>query len=316
MSQSDFLWSVMIPTFNRVDMLKVALQSVLEQYEQELNMEIWVVDDCSDKEDTKALVDEMGIGKVNYYMQPKNVGQIKNLNTCIDLAKGKLVHILHNDDFVLPGFYQKITAAYNEFPDAGAYFCRNVFVDHSANWQYLSPMYSSKSGVIENWYQMICVSNCIQTPAMVVRSDVYKKLGGFDSNLSWTEDWEMWVRLSGPFKVYYINQVLAAYRDAENSNTANSIVTGRFITDLKKVIDVNFGHHKNETYHKQSLDYYSKYILQRLQYLSLSTIGTKGFFNICSKAFQFNTSLGARLSVFAKLIAAIIEKVKYKLLNA
>ncbi len=48
---------------------------------------------------------------------------------------------------------------------------------------------------------------------MVVRRDVYEKLGGFDTNFKTAgEDWEMWVRIAAHYPVWYEPAPLACYR--------------------------------------------------------------------------------------------------------
>ena len=51
-----------------------------------------------------------------------------------------------------------------------------------------------QSGLLENWLEKIYIRQRIQTPSIVLRREVYERLGGFDQRLTAFEDWEMWVR--------------------------------------------------------------------------------------------------------------------------
>ena len=104
------LWSVMIPTYNSVDYLPATLASVLDQLPPDA-AQVEVVDDCSGKVDSRAVVNQWGRGRVAYYSQPLNVGPQANFTTCVQRAVGHWVHILHDDDMVLPGFYASAEAA-------------------------------------------------------------------------------------------------------------------------------------------------------------------------------------------------------------
>ena len=254
------LISVMIPVFNRADLLEDALQSVMCQYDEKL-MEVWVVDDCSTTDNPEEIVNRYPPQSIKFYRQSQNVGQVRNLNKCIELANGTLIHILHCDDMVLPGFYQAIMGGYSGHPEAGAFFTRNHTINHDGSLLCVSEPLQEQSGYIPNWFVKIATAQLVQTPSIVVKKEVYGKLGGFNQMLTWTEDWEMWVRISKIYPVYYINQVLAAYREANNSNSANSFITGRFIGDLKKVIDENFRHHQSDAIKQQSTEIYSGYII-------------------------------------------------------
>src|SRR6476661_7944834 len=102
------LWSVMIPIYNCSSYLPVALESVLAQNISEQNMQIEVIDDASTDADVDAIVRQIGKGRVKYFRQYQNVGSLRNFETCINRAQGKLIHLLHVDDKVHPGYYEKI----------------------------------------------------------------------------------------------------------------------------------------------------------------------------------------------------------------
>lgn len=119
-------WSVMIPNYNSDRYLAQTLKSVLEQDPGAEEMEIEVVDDCSNKDDPAAVVKEIGKGRISFFRQPDNVGATANFNTCIQRAKGQWVHILHSDDTVLPGFYNRLRSALEPELTIGAAFCSTL----------------------------------------------------------------------------------------------------------------------------------------------------------------------------------------------
>ena len=102
------LFSVMIPAYNCVHYLGHTIQSVLSQALPEAEMQIEVIDDASTDGDVAALVAQIGKGRVGYYRQPENSGSLRNFETCINRAKGHYVHILHGDDFVIDGFFERM----------------------------------------------------------------------------------------------------------------------------------------------------------------------------------------------------------------
>jgi len=102
------LWSVMIPTYNCASYLRETLASVLAQDPGSEVMQIEVIDDYSTKDAPAAVVEELGRGRVSFYRQKENVGYIRNFDTCLERSHGKLIHILHGDDYVREGFYRKL----------------------------------------------------------------------------------------------------------------------------------------------------------------------------------------------------------------
>jgi glycosyltransferase involved in cell wall biosynthesis len=97
------IWSVMIPVYNRVKYLRQALESVLSQGHRQDEMQIEVVDDCSANNVVEPVVKGICSDMISFYRQPRRVGLVSNWNTCIERARGHLVHILHDDDFVAKG---------------------------------------------------------------------------------------------------------------------------------------------------------------------------------------------------------------------
>jgi glycosyltransferase involved in cell wall biosynthesis len=232
------LWSVMIPTYNCANYLRETLTSVLAQDPGSDLMQIEVIDDCSTKDDAQAVVEELGKGRVGFYRQPQNVGHTKNFETCVTRSRGQLVHLLHGDDCVKEGFYRKLQLAFEENPEIGAAFCRPILMDENSHslgtWKLEEP----ESGILSNWLERIAVDQCIQTPSIAVRRDVYEKLGGFDTRLSWVEDWEMWVRIAAHYSMWYEVEPLALYRIHSSSNTGRYIQTGENIRDLRRAIQI------------------------------------------------------------------------------
>lgn len=233
------LWSVMIPTYNGTRYLEQTLRSVLEQDPGAKEMQIEVIDDCSTRGEPEALVQKIGKGRVSFYRQAQNHGLIGNWNACLERSRGHWVHVLHQDDVVLPGFYSHLQQAIDnqEFP--GAAFCRHVHMDEDGHWQRLSPLERRTPGIIKNWVEKIAVKQCIQCPAIVVKRCVYEKQGGFCADAHYAADWEMWKRISAHYPIWYEPQVLACYRVHSASETARVFKSGQDVIDIRTAIEIS-----------------------------------------------------------------------------
>lgn len=231
------LWSVIIPTYNCAKYLKETITSVLKQDRGITNMEIWVVDDNS-SDNPENIVEEFGKGRVNFFKQEQNVGQLNNFSTCLNIAKGKIIHLLHGDDFVHEGFYENLENGIISNNKVGAAFTAHQEVDEEGNLIVRSDLLASEASVIQNFLSIIARGQVIQTPSIVVKREVYEKLGAFNRDLTWVEDWEMWIRIASNYEYYYVPQHLASYRVHTTSNTEDSISTGRFVKDVLKCISV------------------------------------------------------------------------------
>ncbi len=233
------LWSVMIPTHNCAKYLRKTLASVLAQDPGPDVMQIEVVDDYSTKDDPKAVVEELGGGRVGFYRQSENVGHTRNFETCLQRSRGQLIHLLHGDDCVKDGFYSKLQSAFEENPKIGAAFCRQIYIDEHDNLLKITDLEQPESGILHGWLEQIGTECRIQTPSIVVRREVYEKLGGFDYRLSYCgEDWVMWVQIAAQYPVWYEVEPLAQYRIHSTSLSGNSMRTGEYMRDLRRAIQI------------------------------------------------------------------------------
>lgn len=234
------IWSVMIPTYNCASYLRKTLDSVLRQDLGPAKMQIEVIDDHSTKDDPQSVVREFGQNRVTFYQQPRNVGYIKNFETCLIRSKGQLIHLLHGDDCVRDNFYLKMQAAFEQHPQVGAAFCRSIYMDDEGHWLSLSPLEDRQSCILKNWLETIASGQRITTPSVVVRREVYEQLGGFDRRFSCAgEDWEMWVRIAAHYPVWFETEPLALYRVRRaGSLTGGSTDQGEMIQDMRLATEI------------------------------------------------------------------------------
>lgn len=235
-------WSVMIPTYNCARYLEATLRSVLEQDPGPEAMQIEVVDDHSTADDPEDVVTRLGGGRVNFHRQPENVGVVGTLNACLQRARGELVHLLHGDDLVLEGFYQTLDDRLREHPDAGAAYCRHLYVDERGRRLDVAPLEPASSGILAEGARFLAAEQRIMTPCIVVRRSVYEQLGGFDDRLACAEDWEMWVRVAACFPVYYEERPLACYRLHDDSNTGRNLRDGLSLDYARLAIELFAGY--------------------------------------------------------------------------
>ncbi|WP_115461221.1 glycosyltransferase family 2 protein [Winogradskyella aurantiaca] len=232
------LWSVVIPTYNCANYLRYTLESVLSQDPGPEQMEIIVVDDCSTKDDPEAIIKKHGNGRVKFIRQKQNVGKVRNYESGLQASRGYLVHQLHGDDMVREGFYEIMAHIFERHPQVGAAFCRSIYIDAANKWTGLTGMLKQEDGVIENILDQLYVEQLIQTPSMVVKRNVYEKIGVFDRRLDCMEDREMWIRIANHYEIAHTNQVLAMYRRHDNNATNLTYLNGVALDTFQRVNDI------------------------------------------------------------------------------
>jgi glycosyltransferase involved in cell wall biosynthesis len=229
----------MIPAYEPGQFLVETLRSILAQDPGQQTMQIAIVDDASPRVDVEALIASVApAGRIEIHRNTENLGLAGNWNRSIELARGQLVHLLHQDDLILPGFYSRLLHGFATAPDAGMAFCRHAFVDDTGHWTRRSHRERWRAGILRDWLRGISRRQLIQCPAAIVRRVVYENLGGFRSDLTFALDWEMWVRIAAAHDVWYEPKILACYRRHRGSETTRLSASGMVGADTLRAIEI------------------------------------------------------------------------------
>ena len=232
-------WSVMIPTYKaRPDYLEETLKSVLQQDPGPAQMQIEVVDDCSPDGAPMELVRRVAGDRVAVHREPANNGLAGIWNRCIERARGEWVHILHQDDIVLPGFYDHLYRGISCNQDVAMAFCRFAISDAKGHWKELGPLESSTPGVLDGWLERVATDCRVQCVAAVVKRATYERLGGFRADLISVLDIEMWVRIAANVPVFYEPQILAFFRRHGDNQSVMDERTGANMQDMARAIEI------------------------------------------------------------------------------
>ena len=230
-------WSVMIPTYNCARFLGQAIQSVLAEDQPPERMQIEVVDDCSTADDPEAVVRDLGKGRVAFHRKASNQGANANFNTCIERSRGHLVHILHGDDFVAPGFYRTVARGLEAAPTAGMVVVRTFMVNREGEIDNLARRLTDKTEVFQTLPEQL-YENAILTPGVVVKRTAYEEHGGFIPALIHVADWEMWDRLITLAGAIFVNQPLAFYRLFPENETGRLARSADNLREYLRLADV------------------------------------------------------------------------------
>jgi len=205
-------WSVVIPVYNRDKYLLECLTSVLAQWPGDEEMEIIVIDNSSNPA-LRGVVQSVGKSVVRYHYHPARLSLQHNWNSAINASRGYWVHLLHDEDYVLPGFYQKLKDALVGASDTvGAAFTAYENINENDAVTFKNFPGGSHRGIARDWINKIAVSNVLNPPAIVVRRDAYENLGGYSDQILYTIDWEMYMRLASHYDWWYEPEILARYR--------------------------------------------------------------------------------------------------------
>jgi GT2 family glycosyltransferase len=210
------------------------LQSVLEQDPGCAEMQITVIDDASLDVDTEPMVRTVAGDRVQFLRNEKNCGLAGCWNRCIECARGEWVHILHQDDYVLPGFYERLKKAAADHPDVQFLATRSFVIGDDGIIQSVTarlPDLENGGRSARDFYY----SNSVHCPGVAVRRDFYQNHGGFRTDLSFTIDVEMWTRVITEGGGVVVPEVLAAYRIASDTASAGMVRSAEYFEDMNRL---------------------------------------------------------------------------------
>ncbi|GAA0670979.1 glycosyltransferase family 2 protein [Rheinheimera tangshanensis] len=223
------VFSVVMPVYNRADIIKYSINSVLEQDFQDY--EIIIVDDGSE-DNTIKVVEGVGDSRIRIVAQ-QNKGASSARNTGIDQAKGKYIAFLDSDDLFLP---HHLKQAFDVL-EKGANICTftQIIVDRGDGIKYLKPHRAQKENEHISEYLM-ADRGFIPTISLIVPKLLAKKVR-YDENLSKGDDYDFAIRLvAAGGELVMLDKPAAIWDDKWNPNRlSNAINTQERIDWLNRI---------------------------------------------------------------------------------
>lgn len=196
-------FSAIIPAYNAEKYIGATIESCLAQ--ESVGCEVIVVDDGSD-DNTLAVVRSFG-NRVRIVCQ-KNAGPAAARNHGASLAKGDVLAFLDADDLWLPEKLSHQSAKLLEGYD--------LVYSNRLNMGEIGDLPLVQSEVQEmpegDIWQDLLLGNFITTSSVVIRKELFARMGGFSLDLPPCEDWDLWLRCAERVRVGFCPTPLVQYR--------------------------------------------------------------------------------------------------------
>ncbi len=198
--ESSPIFSIIIPTFNRKNFLKKAIDTVLMQSFNDF--ELIVVDDGSN-DDTESMVKQYDDQRIKYFFQD-NHGPAHARNRGLEKARAKWIVFLDSDDWWLEGKLARTKECIDEFPEMKIFHTQEVWYRDGKLLNQKKEHRKPGGFVYKNALPLCCIS--ISTVA--IDKAVFSKVGTFDEALPACEDYDFWLRATHEFEVKLIDEYL------------------------------------------------------------------------------------------------------------
>jgi len=206
--------SVIIPTYNRANLISETIDSVLDQTYKDY--EIIVIDDGSTDNTQEVL---SLYGERIKIIQQNNQGQGPARNTGIKSSRGEWIAFLDSDDLWKPNKLKEQVDFLKNKPNlAWVYSDAEVFEDTTGLMLY---SFGERQRLYEgDILEKLLIQDFIPSPTPLINKKVFEHVGYF-LNYESAQDWDMWIRIAEYYPIGLISESLALYRKHPGNITSS-----------------------------------------------------------------------------------------------
>lgn len=220
------LISVILPVFNRVEVVQNAIDSVLSQSYQ--NFELIIIDDGS-YDGTEKLLNELTHEKIRIFTNKSNQGVSYSRNIGLRNSKGEYIAYLDSDNQWDSKYLESMIGAFFRLNDADALYSGQLLYE---NEEPIAMRFASfNKSLMHN-------NSFIDLNCFCHHRNVLKKVFGFNEKYQCLEDWDFILRIMKFFKIYSVPILLSKYYINNTNNRLSDNLSIRVTDDF--LSDKNF----------------------------------------------------------------------------
>lgn len=241
--------SVVIPTYNRYEVLKRALTSVFAQTYQP--SEVIVIDDGS-TDTTQQITQDFP--DIKYFYQ-KNSGVSSARNLGIKKSSFEWIAFLDSDDEWHGDKLKEQTLFHKENPEILMSYTDEKWIRNSSEVKIPKKFRKFGGEIFKE-----CLSHCIIAPsATVIHKNLLNAVGDFDESLEVCEDYDLWLRVALESKIGLVDKkLITKYAGHDDQLSFKHWGMDRFrVLALEKLLKSN---QKNKTFELRN-ELFKKYTL-------------------------------------------------------
>jgi glycosyltransferase involved in cell wall biosynthesis len=193
------LVSVIIPTYNRAELLPRAVESVLAQSYP--GCELIIIDDGS-TDGTEQYLASLGEDIICIGIPHSGVSRARNRG--IAAASGDWIAFLDSDDYWLPMKLERQACYLREHPEYRICHTDEIWIRNGTRINQ-----GKKHRKRDGWFFLESLNLCLISPSSVlIHRSILNDVGGFDESFEWVEDYDLWLRITSRYPVGYIDEKL------------------------------------------------------------------------------------------------------------
>lgn len=210
---TKYLFSIVIANYNQGKYIGSAIQSVLNQSEK--SFELIIVDGGST--DNSVEIIKTYSDKISWWVSEKDKGQSDAFNKGFSKAQGKFYFWLNADDILLPNSLKLAKQIIYKNPNTLWFAANTIFFNE---YEVIK-----KCSIGPKWNTYLFKHNPIYVngPSSIFHNSLFHKFGGFDINLNYTMDGDLWYKFYNQnINFVRINKFFWGFRIHEESKTSHA----------------------------------------------------------------------------------------------
>ena len=221
--------------------LHQAIDSVLGQTFSDF--EFIIIDDCS-ADGSLAIIENYADSRITLIKNQNHLGLSKSLNAGLAAARGEYIARMDADDICLPERFEKQVRFLDQHPQIAVLGTGIKLIDKQGKT--IQDVHLPIDSDLIKW--QLCFINPIAHPSVMMRGATVKQIGGYDPELTRSQDYDLWWRLSAKYRLANLSDILVHLRQ-HSGQVSNANRSEQFEFGLKinqKHLSSLFGHEISE----------------------------------------------------------------------
>lgn len=225
------LVSFCIPTYNRPEYLRRAIESCLAQTCQDFEI---IITDNSTNDESAQIVAKINDPRIRYYSNNGNIGATPSHIRAVSMVRGKYVQFLMDDDLIKPKFLELMIDAFEKNPTVGVVMAPMTLMDENDR-RIFPKFYLFRTKVYRYRYQvgdgLIDRKRvlrdfltgpeypCCVPSGILYRAEALRPTLPFDMAADFAGDVDTCMKIAPDWDFYYIDEVLSSWRYIPEGHT-------------------------------------------------------------------------------------------------
>jgi glycosyltransferase involved in cell wall biosynthesis len=225
----------LIPVYNGAAYVARAIESALAQTHEDV--ELLIVNDGSPDDSRRVIEPYLLSPKVRYIEKP-NGGVASARNAGLRIATGAYVALLDQDDAWYPNKLARQVAVLERRPEVALVHADVDYVDAEGTLLAHDPYFPAR--VEGSCFREFFMANPVMACTAIARRTAIDEAGGFDEQIRFADDYDLWLRIAHRHAVAFIAEPLATYRvhDSNESRKTAGIVAAALQVLKKAMVSI------------------------------------------------------------------------------